>query len=193
MIIQDMDNNKFPQKIIILLIFFISLYNLNAQENKLFKEYIHLFTEVHLTDTYQKYDTIGIKNPRIKAMFLKFLDKKNQDTIATSPWLIFKIGKYYLAILSHQIEDFFVLENNRYYYYSVFYDEMGNMINSYKLLEGISEEQYVELFFSKNSIKYLLYSHYTNEKKVNCQEVIYEIKNNNSLEKLSDRNYQIEK
>jgi hypothetical protein len=187
-----MDKNKFARKIIILFVLFISICTLSAQENKLFKEYLHLFTEVHLADTYQNYDTISIKIPFIKTVFLNFLDKEIQDTIATSPWIVFKTDKYYLAILSYQIEDFFVLENNKYYYYFIFYDKVGNIINSYKLLAS-SEQQDSKLFFNKNTIKYLLYGPYVEKSETNCKEVIYEITNNNSLKQVSEQTYKVKR
>jgi|BioPla2DNA2_1021312.scaffolds.fasta_scaffold99379_1 hypothetical protein len=185
-----MDNNKFIQKIIIIqLVFFISIGNLTAQENKLFKEYISCFTEKYFTDIFQNCDTIGNKPYMpIKSTYFIFLDKDMQDSTMIT-WIVCKKDKYYLTLLSQQIDTSFLL----YYYYFVFYDEIGNIVNSYKFLASSENEHDTKLFINKYSIKYLLYGPYVEKEETNCKEVIYEITNKGSLKQVSEQNYEVKR
>jgi hypothetical protein len=176
-------------KIISMLVFIVFISSLNAQDNNLFKEYISCFTKKDFTEKFQNCDTIGNKPYiPIKSDYLKFLDRDMQDTTMIT-WIVYKVNKeYYLTLLSQQIES-----PLSYYYYFIFYDENGKILNSYKLLASAEDEYDTKLFFSKNSIKYLLYGPYIEEEKTNCREVIYEIANTGSLKQVSERNYNVDR
>jgi len=183
-----MNYNKLLQNMIILTAFFTCTGILKAQENKLFKEYISCFTEKYFTDTFQNCDTIGSKPyVPIKSDYLKFLDKDMQDTTMIT-WIVYKVDKYYLTLLSQQIDN-----SLQYYYYFIFYDDIGNIINSYKFLASSEDEYDTKLFMSKNKIKYLLYGPYVEKEKTNCKKKIYEIINNGSLEQVSEQNYEVKR
>ena len=132
--------------VIFIVISFVHNNNILSQDIRLFNEYIQLFSSVDLEDTYRKYDDIGILNSNVSDRYFKFLSDDIKDTIETSPWLICKTNGSYLAVLTNVKEDFLVYENNKYSYHLIFYDNNGNIISSYKLLEGIVEKQFVEIF-----------------------------------------------
>lgn len=184
-----MSKNKFALKIIILSVFFVSSYSFKAQDNKLFKEYISSFSEKHFNDTFQLLDTIGSKPYiPIKSDYLKFLDKNMQDTTMIT-WIAAKVDdRHYLTLLSQQVDN-----DLSYYYYYLFYDEIGNIVNSYKFLASLEDQYDTKLFMSKRQIKYLLYGPYTEKEKINCKEVLYEILNNGSLKQLSEQNYKVKR
>jgi hypothetical protein len=82
------------------------------------------------------------------------------------------------------------------------YNENGEIVNHYKLLAGVPElpwfkesfSQDSKLFISKDRVKYMLYGPYKGyDMEANCLEVIYEIKDNGSLEKVSEKNYKAKK
>lgn len=181
-------NNRVMQ---IAILFFLFNYTsvIKAQENKLFKEYISCFTEKYFTDTFQDCDTIGNKPYMpIKSDYLKFLDKDMQDTTMIT-WIVYKVdNEHYLTLLSQQIEN-----DMSYYYYFVFYDEIGNIIYSYKLLASSEDEYDTKLFLSKNKVKYFIYGPYIEKETTNCREVIYKVVNSDSLKKVSERNYNVER
>lgn len=183
-------NNKIKQTVILSFIFcFTCTYPLKAQENKLFMEYISCFTEKHFTDTFVNCDTIGNKPyVSIKSDYLKFLDKNMQDTTMTT-WIVYKVdNEYYLTLLSQQVDS-----TSSYNYYFVFYNQMGDIINSYTDLASIDDEYDTKLLISKMGIKYFLYGPHTKQEKTNCKEVFYEIVNNDSLKKVSEQNYEVER
>lgn len=132
--------------VIFIVISFVHNNNILSQDIRLFNEYIQLFSSFDLEDTYRKYDDIGILNSNVSDRYFKFLSDDIKDTIETSPWLICKTNGSYLAVLTNVKEDFLVYENNKYSYHLIFYDNNGNIISSYKLLEGIVEKQFVEIF-----------------------------------------------
>jgi hypothetical protein len=198
---QDMNNAILLRNIIIISSFFIYICNLNAQKNNLFKEYLSSFTEIHLTDSFQNSNTID-RHSFIPNKFFIFLDKEVYESWASvNSLFICKIGKYYLVLLVYGIEDEYVFEKNAGYYYFIFYDEIGTIINSYKFLYGTDAQWFKngvnhdsKLFISKDKIKYLLYGPYKGyDMEANCMEVLYEIKDNGSLEKLSEKNYKAKK
>lgn len=184
-----MSKNKFALKIIVLSVFFISTYRLKAQENKLFKEYISSFTEKHFEDTFQNLDTIGSKPYiPIKSDYLKFLERNMQDSTMIT-WIATKVDdRLYLTLLSQQIDN-----DLSYYYYYVFYNEIGSIVSSYKFLASLEDKYDTKLFMSKRQIRYLLYGPYTEKEKTNCKEVLYEILNNGSLKQVSEQNYKVKK
>lgn len=160
---------------------------IEAQENKLFKEYISCFTEKCFTDTYQDIDTIGHKPYLpIKSDYLKFLDKDMQDTTMIT-WIVYKGDKEnYLAILSQLIEN-----DMSYYYYFVFYNDVGKIINSYKILASSEDEYDTKLFLSKDKVKYMRYGPYIETETTNCKEIIYKIINGKSLKQISEQDFKI--
>jgi hypothetical protein len=180
--------NKIIQTTIFFFLFSCNC-TIKAQENKLFKEYISCFTEKHFTGTFQNCDTIGSKPyVPIKSDYLKFLDNDMQDTTMIT-WIAYKVdNKHYLTLLSQQIDNAL-----SYYYYFVFYDEIGNIINSYKFIASSEDEYDTKLFLSKDRIKYFLYGPYVEKEKTNCKEVLYEIVNNGSLKQVSEQNYKVER
>lgn len=183
-------NNKIKQTVILSFIFcFTCTYTLMAQENQLFREYISCCTEKYFTDTFVDCDTIGNKPyVSIKSDYLQFLDKNMQDTTMTT-WIVYKVdNKHYLTLLSQQVDS-----ASSYNYYFVFYNEIGNIINSYTFLASTDDEYDTKLFMSKIGIKYFLYGSYAETEKTNCKEVIYEIQNNDSLKQVSEQNYEVER
>jgi len=83
----------------------------------------------------------------------------------------------------------------------VIYDETGKIINSYKLLRKTDQQWFkdgvnndTKLFISNDKVHYFLYGAYrVPEMEANCKEIVYEIKDNGSLEKLSEQNYRATK
>ena len=185
---------KYYFKIVIfIVILFVHNNNILSQDIRLFNEYIQLFSSVDLEDTYRKYDDIGILNSSVSDRYFKFLSDDIKDTIETSPWLIFKTNGSYLAVLTNVKEDFLVYENNKYSYHLIFYDNNGNIINSYKLLEGIVEKQFVEIFFSKKKIKYVIYTDNGDSNYYDCYEVENIFKVNGVMEEVTKKTYKKKK
>ncbi|MFV0501803.1 MAG: hypothetical protein ACK5MH_09465 [Bacteroidales bacterium] len=185
---------KYYLKIVIFIaISFIYNNNILSQDIRLFNEYIQLFSSFDLEDTYRKYDDIGILNSNVSDRYFKFLSDDIKDTIETSPWLIFKTNGSYLAVLTNVKEDFLVYENNKYSYHLIFYDNNGNIISSYKLLEGIVEKQFIEIFFSKKKIKYVIYTDNGDSNYYHCYEVENKFKVNGVMEEVAKKTYKKKK
>jgi hypothetical protein len=202
-----MKYNKLVKKGIILFVFLVYIPNLNAQKDKVFEEYLASFTEIHLTKSlylFSNYTEYPVNYYDIEDTQIKFVENvmPNIDKATMiRPWLLYKINNIYLVIMVYELEDKKVFNKNKNDFYFIFYDESGNVINSYNLLRGADQQWFkdgvnydVKLFISEDRIMYLLYGPYkVPEMEANCKEVIYEIKDSGSLEKLSERNYQAEK
>jgi hypothetical protein len=186
---------------VLLFVFFACALKLKAQENKLFNEYLACFTEIYLTDEFQDCNLIEPKF-FIPDKFSCFFDKEIYESWdIVNSWFFCKIDNLYCVAIRYAIEDEYIFDNNRAYYYFIFYDELGKVINSYKLLRSTDQQWFEDgvnydskLFLSKNEMMYFLYGAYrVPEMEANCLEEIYEIKNNGSLEKISEKNYKARK
>jgi hypothetical protein len=206
-----MKNNKLFIRIIIMLVLFVGTYNLKAQENKLFNEYLHTaFREVKPNDNLVLYSTFldstkynrGISYGKYK--YQQFIPIEMGHVAADTfivPSFMFTNNDFYVTFFEFITEDEKIFKNNGAYYYFVFYDKEGEIINNYKLLSGTDQQGFKDgvnyaskLFISKDKIKYLLYGPYrVPEMEANCREVLYEITKDGRLEILSEHNYKAKK
>jgi hypothetical protein len=120
-----MNYKKMVKKVITsLFVYFVYVFNLNAQENKLFKEYISSFTEIYLTDDLHLFSTkeYSMNFFDIEKTHKKFVENvveniNKADLIRT--WLMYKLNDLYLAILIYGIEEDKVSKNNKDIYYFI--------------------------------------------------------------------------
>ncbi len=73
----------------------------------------------------------------------------------------------------------------------VFYNDVGKIINSYKILASSEDKYDTKLFLSKDKVKYMRYGPYIETETTNCKEIIYKIINGKSLKQISDQDYKI--
>jgi len=192
--------------------FSINCQILYSQTNELFNEYLSKsFKKIDLSNEFVPYysNTTFFDDTR-KAIaygqykYQQFLPETMgyvSTNISIYTNLMYRTHNYIVTIFDYITDDKNVFENNGAYYYFVFYNDTGKIINCYKLLRSTDQQWFKngvnhasKLFISKDKIMYLLYGPYrVPEMEANCKEVIYEIKDNGSLEKLSERNYKAEK
>lgn len=205
-----MKNNKLFLRIIILT-FLIYACNSNAQENKLFEEFLYVtFKEVKpnedfalysvFLDSTKHYESISFGKYKYQQFIPIEMGYVAADTFII-PYLMFNKNNFHITLFEYITEDDSEFTNNGAYYYFVIYNKKGEIINSYKLLSGKDQQWFEDgvnydskLFLSKGKIKYLLYGPYkVPEMEANCLEEIYEIGDNGSFERVSERNYKARK
>ena len=182
-----------------------------SQTNNLFNEFLSQnFKEVNLNDTFIFYSTFFDDISFCKSIaygkykYQQFLPETMGYVSANTmimTCLMYRSHNYIITIFDYITEDEKVFKNNGCYYYFVIYDETGKIINSYKLLRKTDQQWFkdgvnndTKLFISNDKVHYFLYGAYrVPEMEANCKEIVYEIKDNGSLEKLSEQNYRATK